>query len=63
MLTRQQGPDAELVLLSAVFQQGLAVEVNHVDVLGAAQVQQVQPHPLLLVHSQARQLVDHPIDG
>lgn len=39
------------------------MEVNHVDVSGAAQVQQVQPHPLLLVHSQARQVVDHPVDG
>ena len=39
------------------------MKVNHMNVLGAAYVQQVQPHPLLLVHSQARQVVDHPING
>lgn len=52
-----------MVLLSAIFQQGLAMDVNYVNVLSAAQVQQVQPHPLLLVHFQARQVVDHPVNG
>lgn len=39
------------------------MKVNHVNVLGVTHVQKVEPHPLLLVHYQARQIVDHPING
>lgn len=52
-----------MVLFGAIIQQDLAMKVNHVNVLGVAHVQQVEPHPLLLVHYQARQIVDHPING
>lgn len=52
-----------MVLFGAIIQKDLAMKVNHVNVLGVAHVQQVEPHPLLLVHYQARQIVDHPING
>lgn len=63
-LTRIKVVDSHAILLAGPDVEQLPVEVNRVDVLSAAHVQQVPSDPLLLGHHQPRQGVTHiAIDG
>lgn len=63
-LTRIKVVDSHAILLAGPDVEQLPVEVNRVDVLSAAHVQEVPSDPLLLGHHQPRQGVTHiAIDG
>lgn len=63
-LTRIKIVDSHAILLASPDAEQLPVEVNRVDVLRAAHVQEVPSDPLLLGHHQPWQGVTHvAIDG
>lgn len=63
-LTRIEVVDSHAILLASPDIEQLPMEVNRVDVLSAAHVQEVPSDPLLLGHHQPRQGVTHvPVDG